>query len=636
MHNGGESHRDISSSKDIRNIINKDIMTKIAKKLHTKKICEKVIENMERQDEYKKFYLSFEDIKHSFHRANFKLSTVQVQEMLEDIKQNKDKEYNYHILLCSLFGTNYKREIRVEGKPVIMRSKFAKIKNGSRRDSIDGSVSEDSKESRHHHSRSRRRSSKDSDRRSDYHSKTRDRSERRDGHSSRRLDSKSKTREERSRAKDSRSKSRPHDSKSRDRGGRSGRESKSRGDRSRGERLGDSRSKVRDERSRQKDRGSRSRAKDDRSKSRPARDRGRDTREKISATRPKHSSKSRTPLGKCAINIGKKLENSRYDYIEHIKHFAGDDKEYILTDDQVWKILDGARIRTTKTEREDFVRDMNDTRFTVEEFLTVCNLNTSAFGDGVINQEIILSPDEKEHARKQLIKIGEAIDSEKKEFERVFNIGPYDKKVEFSEFRYGIENDINDSTTKISGDMRSISLLKNYLVENINKDEMIDVKFLINNMFPSGDDKPEVKTKMNCVTDFINFLKESPDIDIEREFKGSISHEEFEKRLDDLGFEMSKENVDKLKDAFTNSKDPGVISLNLIKRNINMLSPDILNKGKATTKKEVIDRLAHVDKDVKNTLVKISEFLKRERMDTMTFFEKCDVDGDGELKADEF
>ena len=127
MHNGGESHRELSSSKDIRNIINKDIMTKIAKKLHTKKICEKVIENMERQDEYKKFYLSFEDIKHSFHRANFKLSTVQVQEMLEDIKQNKDKEYNYHILLCSLFGTNYKREIRVEGKPVIMRSKFAKI-----------------------------------------------------------------------------------------------------------------------------------------------------------------------------------------------------------------------------------------------------------------------------------------------------------------------------------------------------------------------------------------------------------------------------------------------------------------------------------------------------------------------------
>jgi Ca2+-binding EF-hand superfamily protein len=99
---------------------------------------------------------------------------------------------------------------------------------------------------------------------------------------------------------------------------------------------------------------------------------------------------------------------------------------------------------------------------------------------------------------------------------------------------------------------------------------------------------------------------------------------------------MSKENLVKLEEAFTNSREPGVISLNLMKRNINLLAPELLDKGKSVTKREIQDRLAHLNPDVKRTLVKISEYLKKERIDTMSFYEMCDKDGDGLLTADEF
>ena len=39
---------------------------------------------------------------------------------------------------------------------------------------------------------------------------------------------------------------------------------------------------------------------------------------------------------------------------------------------------------------------------------------------------------------------------------------------------------------------------------------------------------------------------------------------------------------------------------------------------------------------IKNTLTKINEYLKRERLDTLTFFQHCDEDGDGLINVDEF
>ena len=66
--------------------------------------------------------------------------------------------------------------------------------------------------------------------------------------------------------------------------------------------------------------------------------------------------RSKAPLGKQAKDIGKRLENSRIDYIEDLRAIAGDDKDYILTDTQVYKMFDNARIRLRREEKEDFIR----------------------------------------------------------------------------------------------------------------------------------------------------------------------------------------------------------------------------------------------------------------------------------------
>lgn len=86
------------------------------------------------------------------------------------------------------------------------------------------------------------------------------------------------------------------------------------------------------------------------------------------------------------------------------------------------------------------------------------------------------------------------------------------------------------------------------------------------------------------MTDLVDYLKQNPDVDIEKEFKGSMTHDEFEQSLNDIGFDISKQNLEKLKEAFINTKEPDKISKNLMKRNINFLAPEILNKDKGVEK----------------------------------------------------
>ena len=253
---------------------------------------------------------------------------------------------------------------------------------------------------------------------------------------------------------------------------------------------------------------------------------------------------------------------------------------------------------------------MGDSRFTVEDLLINWGLDLGAFtNDFSYNTKVVLSNEEKERVTKILTDIGLAMQDQNKEFERIFNIGPYDEKVDFSEFKYGIENELGDDIAMIAIDLKSISLLRNYLLYDAEYDERVKVKFLYSCLFPTGDDKPEIKSKMNCITDFIDFLQKTPDFDFQTELKNA-SHEEFDKIMDAYNYNATNENMKKLKDAFTNPKTPEEISINLIKRNINLLAPEFLNSNVKVDKKEINDRLTHVDPRIKNLLQKISTYLK--------------------------
>jgi hypothetical protein len=617
------------TSHRIGKILQSDVTVKVAKKLEKKRLSQKVIRNLEKADPKETHFLTLEEIKQAFHDADFKLSTDQVIEILSEIKQNREEEYNYHILLCTLFGTDYKKEIRIAGTPSKTfynkkdnrLSKSGHDKGGrsdrSMRDRSERHKSEKERSERHGSDRKSARDSPrsksrardgDSHRSKSRHGDDRSKSRHRDTNGSR---SKSRRREH------SKSQSRHHD----------GSRSKSRLNEKYPIKHGDERSATKHDDKKSKSHGRRTEV-----NSKP---KSRDVGSKR-GTRSSNRGRSRAPLGKQAKDVGKRLENSRYSYIDYLKHFAGEDKDYILTDYQIFKLLEAAKIDLSKSEKEDFIRDMGDTRFTVEEFLMNCDLNPKAFGHNAVSKRIILTTEEEEEVKKLLTQIGLAIEDERKEFERVFNIGPYDKNVDFSEFKHGILRELNDESNRIGNDKKSITLLKNFLVEDINKNDKVEIKHLYIHLFPSGEGKPETKTKMNCITDFIDFFKQNPDIEIDKVFKERMTHEEFEKSLQDICFEATKENISKLIDAFTNSKDPGNISKNLIKRNVNLLAPEVVNKDKSVNRKDVDDRFSHIDPRDKTTLTKICEYLKRERIDTLTFFEQCDRDGDGTLSEDEF
>lgn len=247
---------------------------------------------MEKADRDKTKYLTFKDIKGAFHKEKFELSTKQVEELLSDIKQNRHKEYNYHILLCSLFGDNYKNEINIESKSVRTTPKFAQPKSLKKGDRKSRTRKDDISRSK-----SRVKDDKSSDGRSS--GKSSGRSRGRSSGRSRGRDS----RRSKSRLKDSERKSRhKHSDKT---------HSKKRSPTSRSKSKHHSRSKPR--------KSSRSRRRSDSEESRSRTRKSRDHRRETSKSDRKDRSKSKKGSGKTAKYIGKKLVSSKYNYINHLK-----------------------------------------------------------------------------------------------------------------------------------------------------------------------------------------------------------------------------------------------------------------------------------------------------------------------------
>ena len=480
---------------DYKETVKTPIIGKIARKLDQGGLCETVIINLKKRDLSDTQYLSSDHIKEAFRESDFKLSSSQVKEMLSEIRRNMQGEYNYHILLSSMFGENYTTEIAIENR----YKPKSEIKPRKR---VTINTDRDSRSSR-----------------------------------------KSRSPRHKSRPRSKRS----HDKKSKE----------------------ESKSRTRD-----------------------------------STTKPPRPKKTKGILkrtvGHQARAIGKRLNNSRYDYIDHLRIYAEEDKDYILTDSQVYKLLDKAKIRLSEQERSDFVRDMGDSRFTVEDFLIRCELDLGPYGrDGPIDTRISLNKEEKQQAEKLLADIGLAIEREKKEFERIFNIGPHDEKVEFNEFQYGVENELDEKCARIANDIKTTMLLKNYLLHDSENDDKIKVKLLYMSLFPSGEGKPQLKSRMNVVSDFVEFLKQNRELKVDEEFKGGVSHEQFEKVLDAYEYNGTSDDIEKLKQAFTDPNKPEKVSINLIKRNINLLAPDYFNKDAVITKEEIGDRLSHVDPKIK-------------------------------------
>ena len=400
MYHKMDSHRERSNTKGVGGLVDNDITIKVAKKLEKKGLSRKIISNLLKEDREQTHYLSFKEIKQAFHKGKFELSTRQVEDLLAEIKQNRHGEYNYHILLCSLFGEDYQNTIKIQGKTTMSSSKFARPKSMKREDKYE-----------------RSKSRKDERSKSNYRSNK----------SIRRADS------ERSRERDdkrSRAKSR-HSEKDRGKSKHSERSKTRRHDTSR------SKSRHREER---------------KSSARKSQSRGRKHSRDSSDNRKHHSSRSKSKkrgeskaktseLGKY---LHKKFSQTRHDYVSHIKTYAGDDIDYILTDKQAFKIIEKADIRLSSKDKQDLIRDLDGKKFTVGEFLNYCDLDKHDFKTVGLDTEVLLTTEEENQAKKALEKVGLAIEEEKKEFEKVFNIGPFDKEVDFSEFKYALEGELND------------------------------------------------------------------------------------------------------------------------------------------------------------------------------------------------
>ena len=592
LHNLDEMAKTKSIFDSPREPVRKSISYKIARKLEKLKITRKAIRYIERSDVHHDDHLSFDQLKKAFWKADFKLSSAQLEQLSVGISQDREGNYNYPEMFKLMFGENYKHRIVIKDRSVPPLKEIEIPKDDETRKDERG-------KSLNPRSKSRKRD---------------DRSER----------SQRSHRSHKSRDEKMRSRSRLGSSRKRS----------ARGDKSsarRSSRKSQSRSRSR------KRHGSRSKSKGRSVRFDKSRDReGSRKRHGTSKSLRRDRSGKREDKGKTARYIGRKLKQSKYDYINHLKQYAGEDIDFILSERQIFKMTYAAGIKLSKEDKRDFVKDMERPNFSVEEFLLNCELKTDEFRTLGQADEIKLTEEEEELVKKNLAAIGSALEEEKKEFEKVFNLKPYDKKLDFSEFKYGLLNELNSECSNMANHSKTLMLMKNFLVSDPNRDSKIDVKHLYMHIFPSGDGRQEIKTKMNCVTDFIEYLKNNPDVDIEEEFLEDMSHQEFREALDDIGHAVPKQEFEKLVEAFSSKRSSGRVTKNLIKRNINMLAPEILNIEKRVKKKDAQALVDNLDKKTRTTLIKINEYLKRERTDTFSFFNYCDEDGDGLLNEDEF
>lgn len=80
------------------------IMVKVSKYITKNKAENKVVDEMFMMDKYSEGALKEDEIKTAFTNADIKLSTKQVQDLLAELRADKNNKYNYVHLLISLFG----------------------------------------------------------------------------------------------------------------------------------------------------------------------------------------------------------------------------------------------------------------------------------------------------------------------------------------------------------------------------------------------------------------------------------------------------------------------------------------------------------------------------------------------------
>jgi hypothetical protein len=180
---------------------------------------------------------------------------------------------------------------------------------------------------------------------------------------------------------------------------------------------------------------------------------------------------------------------------------------------------------------------MGDSRFTVDDFFIITHLDDTGFGGEEV-EKIILSEQEKEDAKYVLKGIGEYIEENKKDFETVFNIGPYDKYIEFVDFKNALEYELDAYYARLSGDFKTMYILKNYLLDKSNMEGQITVPILKSEIYGTEDIPKEIKSQLNCITDFAQFLKDHEEIKLEDKFKEQMKHDEFKEVLEEIEYEI--------------------------------------------------------------------------------------------------
>ena len=139
------------------------------------------------------------------------------------------------------------------------------------------------------------------------------------------------------------------------------------------------------------------------------------------------------------------------------------------------------------------------------------------------------------------------------------------------------------------------------------------------------------------VSDLVKDLK-IKDINFDKHFGKSdpITDQQFIAWLKKAEFEAKSEQLELLRIAFQAEEAKDKISLKKMKLRFNTVDPSYLNKGAPSNIVDAKTRLSKLPESVRDSLIKIDDYLQRKGINSKRWFRDMDVNKDGTISKEEF
>jgi len=145
--------------------------------------------------------------------------------------------------------------------------------------------------------------------------------------------------------------------------------------------------------------------------------------------------------------------------------------------------------------------------------------------------------------------------------------------------------------------------------------------------------------KINMVVNDLLMDLKSKEINFKTTFENNSGYHtdaQFLSILEKVEFKATSEQLDLLRAGFRDKKSKDKISIAKIKQMFNTIDPTYLNPKAVKSENDAKQRLNDLPDDIRESIIKIDDYLQRKNITVKECFTEMDKNGDGTISKEEF